>query len=202
MKLIRVTLCLALVMICQSMAFSQMALPAVPEDISPLLIGEKIPEMRLQNEKGEWVNIGLLMAGKPTVLIFYRGGWCPYCNRHLSEISEIEQKILALGFQIIAISPDAVEKLRETAGEQKLNYHLFSDSSGTFAKSMGISFQAPNHYLKLINESSMGRNKESLPVPSLFIINTKLEILFEHIQPNFKTRISSKLLLSVLEALK
>ncbi len=202
MKLIRVTLSLALVLIFQSMAFSQMSLPALPEDISPLLIGEKIPEMRLQNEKGEWINTGLLMTGKPTVLIFYRGGWCPYCNQHLSEISEIEQKILALGFQIIAISPDAVQKLGETAGKQKLNYHLFSDSAGTFAKSMGISFQAPNHYLKLINESSMGRNKETLPVPSLFVVNTKLEILFEHIQPNFKTRISSKLLLSVLEGLK
>jgi peroxiredoxin len=87
-------------------------------------------------------------------------------------------------------------------GKQKLNYHLFSDSAGAFAKSMGISFQAPNHYLKLINESSLGRNKESIPVPSLFVVNTKQEILFEHIQPNFKNRISSKLLLSVLEALK
>jgi peroxiredoxin len=177
-------------------------LPARPEDISPLLIGEKIPVANLKNEKGQTVSLASLLAEKPTVLIFYRGGWCPYCNKHLSDIAEAEAKILALGYQIVAISPDKATKLEETAGKQKLNYHLLSDSAGQLIREMGIGFQVPKHYQKTIFDASDGKNTEVLPVPSLFILNQKGEILFEFIQPNFKNRISSKLLLSVLEGLK
>jgi len=182
--------------------YSQSLLPAKPEDISPLLIGEKLPAAQLNNEKGERMDLNQLVSTKPTILIFYRGGWCPYCNRHLSEIAEAEAKILALGYQIVAISPDQVSKLAETVGKDKLNYHLLSDSAGLLSIGMGLAYQAPPHYLKLIAESSNGANKESLPVPSLFVLNTKGEIQFEFIQPNFKTRMSAKLLLAVLDGLK
>lgn len=181
---------------------AQNTLPAKPEDVSPLLIGEKVPGLLLANEKGEKTDLGQLFSAKPTVLIFYRGGWCPYCNKHLSEIGEAESKILALGYQIAAVSPDKVSKLAETMGKDRLNYHLFSDSAGAFSKAMGIAYQAPSHYLKTIAEASDGVNKESLPVPSLFVVNTKGEIVFEFIQPNFKTRISARLLLAVLEGLR
>jgi peroxiredoxin len=190
-----------LLLFCGFSGWAQPLLPAKPEDISPLLIGEKVPAASLQNNKGEKADLLSLMAAKPTVLIFYRGGWCPYCNQHLSQIGEAETKILAMGYQILAISPDQPAKLLETVGKQKLNYMLLSDSAGSFSKAMGLAYQAPGHYLKIISEASNGGNKESLPVPALFVVNTKGEIVFEYIQPNFKVRMSSKMLLAVLGSL-
>jgi len=187
---------------CSPFGWAQPHLPAKPEDISPLLIGEKVPAASLLNAKGEKVDLLALMAAKPTVLIFYRGGWCPYCNQHLSQIGEAEAKILAMGYQIIAISPDQPAKLLETSGKQKLSYTLLSDSSSTLSKAMGLAYQAPNHYLKIISEASNGVNKESLPVPALFLIITYGEIEFEYIQPNFKIRMSSKMLLAVLASVR
>ena len=85
---------------------NQQAIPLVAEDISPILIGETLPNGNFQNVEGEYIQLRTLLEEKPTVLVFYRGGWCPYCNVQLSGLVEIEEDILELGYQILAISPD------------------------------------------------------------------------------------------------
>ena len=62
--------------------FSQV--PENAEDISPLLIGETIPNAKVLNSEGKALELNDILSQKPTVLVFYRGGWCPYCNRQLS----------------------------------------------------------------------------------------------------------------------
>jgi peroxiredoxin len=185
-----------------AITFSSFAqIPGKPEGISPLLIGETIPDLNLKSSKSQVVNIKNRIMEKPTVLIFYRGGWCPYCNKQLSGIAEVESEILKLGYQIIAVSPDQIPKLSETEAKSNLNYQLLSDSACILANAMGIVFNVPNHYLKVIDEASGGKNKELLPVPAVFVLNTKGEIDFEYINPNFKNRLTSKLLMAVLKGL-
>ena len=72
-------------------------IPQNAEDISPLLIGETLPEASLLDENGESVNLHEEIAKKKTVLVFYRGGWCPYCNMQLAGLAESEAAILGLG---------------------------------------------------------------------------------------------------------
>jgi len=61
--------------------------PENAEDISPLLVGEKIPNGILIDQNGEEVNLNKVVKQKPTVLIFYRGGWCPYCNQQMASLA-------------------------------------------------------------------------------------------------------------------
>ncbi len=175
-------------------------LPENPEDISPLLIGETMPDVQVTNLDGQTVNFLDLAKAKPTVVIFYRGGWCPYCNRHLAEIGQIEADILAAGYQILAISPDDAEHLKATADKNALNYQLISDSDGTLTKAAGLAFRAPERYGKMLGEYAGGGNSEGfLPVPAIFVLNTNSEILFEYINPNYKVRMSGELLKAVLQ---
>jgi len=177
------------------------AIPEIANDISPLLIGERAADVTLKNWEGKDVSLMQIISEKPTVLIFYRGGWCPYCNTHLAELQEIEGEILLLGFQIVAISPDSPMNLGATIDKHDLNYVLLSDSKSELAKEFGIAFKAPQSSLNKIMNYSEGINKDLLPVPSVFVLNQEGEILFEYINPNYKKRIKSKLLLSVLEGL-
>ena len=85
-----------------------------PEDISPLLIGETIPDATLVNSDGENIQLYDLIKTKPTVLVFYRGGWCPYCNLQLSALAITQEEIIELGYQIIAVSPDNYKNLQPT----------------------------------------------------------------------------------------
>lgn len=190
-----------ILILCFGLYTGMAQVPENPEDISPLLISEKIPEISIKSIEGESVSILELLNRKKSVVLFYRGGWCPYCNSHLSAVGETEQEILALGYQIIAISPDSPNQLKATTEKQKLNYTLYSDASGVLMEAMGIAFKAPERYDKRLDNYSDGLNPGLLPVPSLFVIDREGTIIFEYINPDYKHRISSGMLLAILDQL-
>ncbi len=185
-----------------TMLFSQAEIATEPTDISPLLIGEKIPDITLSDVSGREVNLLELAARKQSVIIFYRGGWCPYCNLHLSELQTIEPDIIKAGYQIIAISPDSPESLEASISKNKLNYLLLSDNHTEASKGFGLAFQAPEQYTEKLSKASAGQNTNVLPVPAVFVINPLGEILFEHINPDYKKRLKGSLLLAVLKELE
>lgn len=171
------------------------------QDISPLLVGETVPDAVLKSAESSDQSFLSILSKKPTVVLFYRGGWCPYCNAHLSDIRDAEGEILALGYQIIAISPDSPENLKASNEKNELNYQLYSDADGKLTKAMGIAFKVEERRKKRLFDKSGGLNDGFLPVPSVFITDTSGQILFEYINPSYKTRMSSKLLLAVLKNL-
>ena len=142
-----------------------------------------------------------ILSKQPTVIMFYRGGWCPYCNKHLTEIKGVESKIIKLGFQIIAISPDSPENLQLTDSKNTLSYSLYSDGDGTLMKAIGIAFKAPERSMEKLLKNSDGLNEGYLPVPSVFVVNTSGIIEFEYINPFYKSRLDADLLLAVLKKL-
>ncbi len=180
---------------------AQNELPKSATDIAPLLIGEKIPNLILKSAEDKEFNLKDLFKQKRTILVFYRGGWCPYCNLHLSALAEAEKELLELGYQIVAISPDSPKNLKVTEEKDKVNYLLLSDSKGELAKAVGIAFKAPLLYGPVLSKGSDGVNKNALPVPSVFIVNMDGEIDFEHITPDYKHRISNELLIAAAKSL-
>jgi peroxiredoxin len=183
-------------------SFAQTELPATATEISPLLIGERIPNITLKSVDNVDLNLTEILSKKKTILVFYRGGWCPYCNVHLAALGQSEKELVALGYQIIAVSPDAPQKLKMTNDKNNLNYLLLSDSAGVLSKAIGVAFQAPTNYKSILIDGSEGENKSLfIPVPSVFIVNTTSEIQFEYIAPDYKNRIKNDLLLAVAKSL-
>ena len=177
--------------------------PVSAEDICPLLIGETIPKAILQDSQGKQVELGKLLSNKPTVLVFYRGGWCPYCNVQLSGLVKIEKEILHLGYQIIAISPDEYQNLQNTESKDSINYTILSDPEAKFIQRVGIGFKTPVMLKGFIaTKGQKGKASEIMPVPTVMIVDERSKILFEYINPNYKERISGELLLAVLKFLK
>ena len=177
--------------------------PLKAEDISPLLSGELIPAVKLPAANGKLFDLNLSVSQTPTILIFYRGGWCPYCSKQLSGLQQIEKDLRALGYQLIAISTDSPENLSKTMDKEKLDYTLLSDADLKAAKSFGIAFKGPKSYDKFLPETSGGKNVDKLlPVPSVFILDKKGRILFEYINPDITQRLSAPLLKAAASALK
>ncbi|EDM37991.1 hypothetical protein PBAL39_16239 [Pedobacter sp. BAL39] len=177
--------------------------PQKPEDISPLLIGETIPSATLKGANGESFDLNKEVAAKPTILIFYRGGWCPFCSKQLSGLQNAIPELEKQGYQLIAISTDKPEGLMQSTTKEKLSYTLLSDSDLNLAKQFGIAFKAPEGYWEMLPKTTGGMNKELLlPVPSIFILDQKGAIRFEYINPDFKQRISTALLTAVAQRIK
>lgn len=177
--------------------------PENAEDICPLLIGESIPKATLQDSEGKQVELSKLLGNKPSVLVFYRGGWCPYCSVQLSGLVKIEKEILDLGYQMIAISPDDYRNLQTTESKESINYTLLSDPDAKFIQQMGIGFKTPLMLKGFIaTKGQKGETSEIMPVPTVMIVNEKGKILFEYLNPNYKERISGEMLLAVLKTIK
>jgi peroxiredoxin len=178
------------------------AIPAKPTDISPLLIGESIPAVEVPDAGGNPYNLNNKVSEKPTILVFYRGGWCPFCNKELAGLQSIHGDLVKMGYQLIAISTDSPDNLTKSIGKHQLSYTLLSDADLSVSKQFGIAFKAPAAYGNTLIAGSNGKNVDKLlPVPSLFILDQKGIIQFEYINPDFKQRIGSDLLQSVAGAL-
>jgi peroxiredoxin len=195
-------LALVIITFFSSTANAQTA-PLHAEDISPLLIGETLPNAQLFDSDGKMIEVNSLLTNKPTVFVFYRGGWCPYCNAQLSGLVDIEQQIVDLGYQIVAISPDDYRNLKNTEEKDKIKYQVLSDKDGAFIKQIGIAFQTPSAIKGYVeSKGQKGETASVLPVPTVLVINKKGEILFEYINPNYKQRINGDMLLAVLKTIK
>jgi len=112
------------------------------EETKPLTVGSKVPDVKFRTIEGKEFDLRKEISKKPSILIFYRGGWCPYCNTQLGQIHEIEDKLIAMGYQVLAISVDRPEKLKETLMKFEMKYLLLSDSDMEGSKAFGIAYKA------------------------------------------------------------
>lgn len=176
------------------------------DSVHPLLNGQTIPDVQLRDKSGTSVSLKKLLADKPSVIIFYRGGWCPFCNAQLSGLKEIEGKLAKLGYQILAISPDTPEKLQETAGDRELNYTLLSDRDLSASKAFGVAFyldektsKAYRGKLGALLATEDGSDRVVLPVPAAYVTDQDGLIQFSYVNPSYKVRVESELLLKAAE---
>lgn len=169
--------------------------PDRAEDISPLLIGETMVDATLTDVNGNTHQVLDIVADKPTLILTYRGGWCFFCNQHMAEIYEVKDDILDLGYQIVAISTDSPENLKDSIEVKNYGYQLYSDS-GDFMTSVGTAFQASGRGQEYL--ADWATRDDLMPVPSVFVLNKEGLIVFEYINPDFRTRISADLLVAAL----
>lgn len=180
--------------------------PTKALNVEPLLIGESVPDLSVTDIEGHRQSLMELIAEKPSLIIFYRGGWCPYCSAHLSELASLEEEIYGLGYQILAISPDQPEFLRRSVEDQGLGYTLLSDSSMEVARAFGVAYRVDDETVSSLKNNGMdivqrsGHDHQQLPVPAVFITNPSGKILFQYVNPDYRERISGEILMAALRA--
>ena len=183
-------------------ALAQTLIPDAAEKVTPLAVGSKVPKVSVTTLEGKVVDFPKLLSAQPTVLIFYRGGWCPFCNRQMSGLQSIEGELKKLGYRIIAVSPDRPEELKKSLGKHKLTYQLLSDSPMEAAKAFGVAFRVDDGTLAKYKgfgidlEVASGQKHHYLPVPSVFLIGTDGVIKFRSSNPDYKVRLSNEDLLA------
>jgi peroxiredoxin len=171
------------------------------QETKPLSVGSKVPDVKFRTIEGKEFDLKKEIFKKPSILIFYRGGWCPYCNTQLGQIREIEDKLIAMGYQVLAISVDRPEKIKETLMKFEMKYLLLSDSGMEGSKAFGIAYKSDEKKLeenpkyKDTLEAYSGEKHHLLPVPSVFIVGTDGIIKYVYSNPDFKIRIKPGVLL-------
>ena len=172
----------------------------------PLAVGASIPAVTLATVDGGNLSLPAAVREKPAILIFYRGSWCPYCNRHLAALAELEPQLLTLGYQILAISPDDASGLRQTSEKNQLGYRLLSDRGMAASAAFGLAFRVPeatgSAYAKrgVALAPIPGGEGFWLPVPAVYIVGRDAVIRFVHTDPDYKQRLAPEALLAAAQS--
>jgi peroxiredoxin len=173
--------------------------------IRPLLAGSSIPDDSVvRSAAGEPYSLNQAVRRQPTVLIFYRGGWCPYCNAHLRDLQASEPELKKLGYQILAISTDTPEEIRKFNADRHLTYALLSDATLDVAARFGIRYKVSQTYLDHVRDLDLkAKNGGYLLTPGVFIFDRRGVIRFAYANNNYAVRASQeKLLQAAREALR
>ncbi|MBQ4879482.1 AhpC/TSA family protein [Pseudoalteromonas luteoviolacea] len=176
------------------------------ETVAPLLPGLEAPAITLKNNQGKAVDLAKLYQNKTTLVVVYRGGWCPYCVRQLNGIQKIEPQLKKLGVQIVAISPDSPQSLAKSTIESP-NYMLLSDAELAYSQALGLAYYLDDKTAKAyrnklgVNFVDLdGKDRVALPVPAVFVIDKKGLIQFQYANPNYKVRLDENVLLAAATA--
>ncbi len=131
----------------------------------------------------------------PVVVIFYRGQWCPICNKHLSHLQDSLQLIYAKGASVVAISPEQSEFLKQTAEKTNASFSLLYDDGYKIANLFDVTFKPGNTTTLTYNvvlgadlKNANTDESQRLPIPATFIIGTDGKIIWRHFDPDYKKR--------------
>lgn len=182
------------------------------EQVSPLLNGQQVPSVMVTTAENKSANLTEVIKNKKTILFFYRGGWCPFCNTQMGQLKAIEGQLSKLGFQLIGISTDSAEDLQKSIKDKSLDYQLLSDYNSSVSQAFGLAFfssqKVTDRYLakmKLTNplqKNQAGEPRLVLPAPAVYVIDSKGLVQFNYVNPNYKVRLDEELLLLAAKLVK
>jgi peroxiredoxin len=82
--------------------------------------GDSFPPLTINRPGGDTLDLPL--PGQLTVVLFYRGGWCPYCNAQLRAFQRAQAKFAELGAQVVALSIDDEAATQATIDKHGLTF--------------------------------------------------------------------------------
>ena len=138
--------------------------------------GDEAIDGQLPDANGNLVKLSDLWAKGPVVAIWYRGGWCPYCNIQLVAMQEALPAIKAAGGTLVAITPETPDNSLTTTEKNKLEFVVLSDAGNQLARKYGLVFKLPEKvsplYKQFIDLSKYnGDESDELPLAATYVID-------------------------------
>jgi len=170
-----------------------------------LKVGDKAPDFTGYDQKGKQVELKKLLEKGPIVLTFYRGIWCPVCNRYLQNYQDSLNMITDQGVSFVAITPESIEFVEQTVKLHNLGFTVIYDCQEKIMKDYDLMFNVTKAYQEKILTSfsadiakNNGREAARLPVPATYLINKYGIIVAMQFDPDYQNRASVKWILSNL----
>ena len=175
-----------------------------------LFINSKAPDFKGKDQNGNEVVLKDLRKKGPVVIIFYRGYWCPYCNKELQKLEDSLQLIKEKGAQLIAITPEKQEGITKTVERTKATYPIITDDELKIMKAYDVAYQVDTKTIDRYKMASIdlaannGQKPEAvyLPVPAVYIIGKDGEIKYRFFEEDYKKQAAVKYILSNLMGLR
>lgn len=169
-----------------------------------LKVGDVAPAFSAVDQNGVKVTLADALKKGPVVLVFYRGQWCPYCNKQLSKYNDALNKFKEKNATVMAISPEASEGVKTTVEKTKSNFPVLSDDSLKISKAYDVNYAVKPAMIEKYKgygidfNKSNGNNGANLPIPATYIIGTDGKIKYVFFNSDISKRASVEELLANL----
>lgn len=173
-----------------------------------LKAGAIMPEFTLNDVFGKKVTSKDLLAQGNLVVVFYRGAWCPFCNRYLHTLQQNLDRFKANGGDLVAISVENADHSMAVAKKNELTFTVLSDPELATARKFGIVYQLPEEtdarYKKggLDVAKNNAMEKPELPISATYVVSKAGEIVFAYIEPDYKKRAEPDLIIEALAKIR
>ena len=171
-----------------------------------LSVGENAPLFSALNADSLSISLKKELQKGPVVLIFYRGFWCPVCNKHLGTLQDSLSLIQDAGATVLAVSPEKPDYLDKMAHKTGAAFNLLYDKDYRIANAYDVNFKPKAVTLMIYNVALGAQIKKShsdasqqLPIPATFIINRKGKIIWRQFDRNYHKRSSVKEIVTALQ---
>jgi peroxiredoxin len=168
--------------------------------------GDAAPaDLTLPDALGRPVRLADLWQRGPLVLLFYRGGWCPYCNLELRAWQKRLPELQRLGASLVAVSPQTPDHSMSTAEKNELAFPVLSDSALAASDTFGVTFTLPPELIELYGRVGNdlpvvnGNGQWALPLPATYVIGRDGRIAFAHVEADYRERAEPDDVLRALE---
>ncbi|MBK7474708.1 MAG: AhpC/TSA family protein [Haliscomenobacter sp.] len=171
-----------------------------------LEVGQKAPDFQGQDQYGQSVSLDSLLKEGPVVLIFYRGDWCPVCNRYLGRFQDSLHMIISAGGQVLAVTPETNDNIQNTLAKSKVGLKVMSDRDEKVMDAYGVKFRVTKGYQNRIKLGlgddiaiNNGQEEANLPVPATYIIGRDGIIRFRQFDLDYRVRASIQDMIGTLQ---
>lgn len=178
-------------------------------DAHGLQVGAMAPKFSAMDADSNTFYLDSALKKGPVVLIFYRGYWCPVCNKHLGQLQDSLSLIRKTGARVIAISPEKPEYLHKMAKKTGARFTLLYDDGYKIANAFDVTFKPTKAELFTYNvvlgaklKKTHSDKSQRLPIPATFIISQKGVIIWRQFDPDYHNRSSVKDIIKALHATK
>jgi peroxiredoxin len=152
------------------------------------------PSFSANDQNGKPQELKSLLSKGAVVLVFYRGQWCPYCNKQLKQLQDSLSQITSKGAMLVAVTPEKPENITKTLGKTKASYPVLYDAGLKIMKSYDVAFGVDAATIEKYKkygidfEQANGANGANLPVPAVYIINKEGKITYKHFDADYTKR--------------
>jgi peroxiredoxin len=106
----------------------------LPDILRP---GKPLPEFRAIDEQGNPMR-STQLVGSPSVILFVRGSWCPFCNAQVEKLTSYYKDIVDLGAKLIIVTPKPLQTTRRVARFFEVEFDFWLDDSLEAAEKLGL----------------------------------------------------------------
>tara|TARA_B100000809_G_scaffold264093_1_gene318990 strand:- start:2657 stop:3286 length:630 start_codon:yes stop_codon:yes gene_type:complete len=171
-----------------------------------LEVGEEAPKIIGYSLNGKLINSTDVLKEKQIVLIFYRGEWCPVCNRYLSNLNDSLQYIIDGNTEVFVVGPETFKSAKKISKKTNAIYTLIPDTSLNILVDYDVMFSVTKKYqgkIKtfLMTDIAKNNNQEeaTLPVPATYIIGQDGKIKWRHFNYDYSVRATAKEIIDYLK---